>query len=70
MNIEETQTPPFTVSGKEVTLPKSKEELLGEETQKELERHKKNDGQTQRAVDQLKGELQDKIDEECHHKAD
>lgn len=70
MNIEETESPPIAVSGSEVTLPKSKEELLGKETEKALGQQKKNDAQTQRAVEQLKAELQQRIDTECHHKVD
>jgi ElaB/YqjD/DUF883 family membrane-anchored ribosome-binding protein len=66
MNIKETETPPITVSGSEVTLPKSKEELLGKETEKALGEQKKIDSQTRRAVEQLKEELQQRIDEECH----
>lgn len=68
MNNKETETPPITVSGNEVTLPKSKEELLGKVTEKALDQQKRNDSQTRRAVEQLKEELQHKIDEECHHK--
>ncbi|HBK96207.1 MAG TPA: hypothetical protein DD001_02190 [Microcoleaceae bacterium UBA10368] len=68
MNIQ--KKPPITVSGCEVTLPKSKEELLAEETEKALGQQKQNDAQTMRAVEQLKEELQHKIDEECHHKVD
>jgi ElaB/YqjD/DUF883 family membrane-anchored ribosome-binding protein len=67
MNIQE--TPPVTVRGSEVTLPKSKEELLGEITEKALGQQKKIDAQTMRAVEQLKKELQHKIDQECYHKS-
>jgi ParB-like chromosome segregation protein Spo0J len=68
MNIQE--SPPITVSHCEVTLPKSKEELLAEETEKALGHQKQSDAQTMRAVELLKEELQHKIDEECHHKVD
>ena len=64
MNIEESETP--TVRGIEVTLPKSREKLLGEETEKALGQQKQENAQTMRAVEQLKEELQQKIDEECH----
>jgi hypothetical protein len=70
MNSQETETPPITVSGNEVTLPKSKEELLGKVTEKALVQQKQTDAQTRRAVEQLKEELQHRIDEECHHKVD
>lgn len=75
MNIEERdiaeeESPPVTVKGRQVTLPKSREELLGEETEKALGERKKTTDDTQRAVAQLKGELQHKIEEECHHKVD
>ncbi|MEG4986384.1 hypothetical protein QUB08_11520 [Microcoleus sp. BR0-C5] len=66
MNIEEKAT--HTGSENQVTLPKSKETLLGEETEKALGQQKQEDAQTMRAVEQLKEELQQKIDEECHHK--
>lgn len=65
MNIEENAT--HTGSENQVTLPKSKETLLGEETEKALGQQKKENAQTMRAVEQLKEELQQKIDEECHH---
>ncbi|MEG3931695.1 hypothetical protein QUA00_10225 [Microcoleus sp. T2B6] len=65
MNIEENATQ--TGSENQVTLPKSKETLLGEETEKALGQQKKENAQTMRAVEQLKEELQDRIDEECHH---
>ncbi|MEG4344874.1 hypothetical protein QUB70_16485 [Microcoleus sp. A003_D6] len=68
MNIQENATP--TASNIEVTLPKSKETLLGEETEKALCQKKQEDAQTMRAVEQLKEELQQKIDRECHHKLD
>lgn len=68
MNIEENAI--HTVSGSEVTLPKSREKLLGEETEKALGQQKQEKAQTLRAVAQLKEELQQKIDEECHHKLD
>ena len=64
------KNPPITVSRCEVTLPKSKEKLLAEETEKALGQQKQNVAQTMRAVEQLKEELQHKIDEECHHKVD
>jgi hypothetical protein len=74
MNIEERdieeESPPITVKGSKVSLPKSKEELLSEVTEKSLGQQKKNAEETQRAVEQLKGELQHKIEEECHHKVD
>ncbi|MEG3900995.1 MULTISPECIES: hypothetical protein [unclassified Microcoleus] len=66
MNIEEKAT--HTGSENQVTLPKSKETLLGEETEKALGQQKQENAQTMRAVEQLKEELQDRIDEECHHK--
>jgi len=68
MNIEENAI--HTVSGSEVTLPKSREKLLGEETEKALGQQKQEKAQTMRAVEQLKEELQHKIDEECHQKPD
>ncbi|MEO6863596.1 MAG: hypothetical protein ABI180_18975 [Microcoleus sp.] len=68
MNIEENAI--HTVSGNEVTLPKSRETLLGEETEKALGQQKQENAQTMRAVEQLKEELQHKIDEECHNKVD
>ncbi len=68
MSIEEKAT--HTGSATQVTLPKSKETLLGEETEKALCEHKQKDAQTMRAVEQLKEELQHKIDTECHQKVD
>lgn len=68
MNTEEKAT--HTGSENQVTLPKSREILLGEETEKALGQQKKEDAQTMNAVEQLKEELQQKIDEECHHKVD
>lgn len=68
MNIEENAS--HTESSNEVTLPKSREKLLGEETEKALGQKKQQKDQTLRAVEQLKEELQHKIDEECHHKPD
>ena len=68
MNIEEKAT--HTGSENQVTLPKSRETLLGEETEKALGQQKQEDAQTLRAVAQLKEELQHRIDEECHHKVD
>jgi hypothetical protein len=65
MSIEENAT--HTGSENEVTLPKSKETLLGEETEKALGEQKQKDAQTMRAVEQMKDELQDKIDTECHN---
>lgn len=70
MNNEKTESPPITVSGNEVTLPKSKAELLGQVTEKALDHQKQTNAQTRRAVEQLKEELQHRIDEECHHKVD
>jgi len=68
MSIEENATQ--TGSEHQVTLPKSKETLLAEETEKALGEHKQKDAQTMRAVEQMKEELQQKIDTECHHKVD
>jgi len=68
MTIEENAT--HTGSDNEVTLPKSRETLLGEETEKALGEQKHKDDQTMRAVEQLKEELQHKIDTECHNKVD
>ncbi|MEG4807854.1 hypothetical protein QUA82_09520 [Microcoleus sp. F8-D3] len=68
MNIEENATQ--TASENQVTLPKSKQTLLGEETEKALGDLKQKDHQTMQAVEQLKEELQQKIDTECHHKVD
>ena len=68
MSIEENAT--HTGSENQVTLPKSKETLLAEETEKALGDHKQKDAQTMRAVEQMKEELQHKIDTECHHKVD
>ena len=68
MSIEENAT--HTGSENQVTLPKSKETLLAEETEKALGDHKQKDAQTMRAVEQMKEELQQKIDAECHHKVD
>ncbi|MEG5064886.1 hypothetical protein QUB33_14810 [Microcoleus sp. B3-A4] len=68
MNTEENAT--HTGSENQVTLPKSREILLGEETEKALGQQKQEDAQTMRAVEQLKEELQQRIDEECHHKVD
>ncbi|MEG4940954.1 hypothetical protein [Microcoleus sp. F4-D5] len=68
MSIEENAT--HIGSTTQVTLPKSKETLLGEETEKSLGDYKQKDAQTMRAVEQLKEELQHKIDTECHHKVD
>ncbi len=68
MNLEENAIP--TVSDSEVTLPKSREKLLGEVTEKALGQQKQENAQTMRAVEQLKEELQQKIDEECYHKPD
>jgi hypothetical protein len=68
MNIEPNAT--NTVSDTQVTLPKSREKLLGEETEKALGEEKQQKAETMRAVEQLKEELQHKIDKECHHKPD
>lgn len=68
MSIEENAT--HTGSANEVTLPKSRETLLGEVTEKALGQQKQEDAETMRAVEQLKEELEHKIDEECHHKLD
>jgi len=68
MSIEENAT--HTNSENQVTLPKSKETLLAEETEKALGEHKQKDAQTMRAVELMKEELQHKIDTECHHKVD
>ncbi len=68
MNIEPNTT--NTVSDTQVTLPKSRERLLGEVTEKALGQQKQEKAETMRAVEQLKEELQHKIDEECHHKPD
>ena len=68
MSIEENAT--HTGSENQVTLPKSKETLLAEETEKALGEHKQKDAQTMRAVEQMKEELHRKIDTECHHKVD
>jgi hypothetical protein len=68
MSIEENAT--HTGSENQVTLPKSKETLLAEGTEKALGEHKQKDAETMRAVEQMKGELQHKIDTECHHKVD
>lgn len=68
MSIEANAT--HTGSQNQVSLPKSKETLLGEETEKAIGEHKQKDDQTMRAVEQLKAELQQKIDTECHHKVD
>ena len=68
MSIEENAT--RTGSENQVSLPKSKETLLAEETEKALGDHKQKDAETMRAVQQMKDELQHKIDTECHHKVD
>ena len=68
MSIEENAT--RTGSENQVTLPKSKETLLAEETEKALGEHKQKDAQTMRAVELMKEELQHKIDTECHNKVD
>ncbi|MEP6490453.1 hypothetical protein NDI43_22590 [Microcoleus vaginatus GB2-A3] len=68
MNSQENAT--HSGSENQVTLPKSREILLGEETEKALGQQKQEDAQTMRAVEQFKEELQQKIDEECHHKVD
>jgi len=68
MSIEENAT--HTGSENQVTLPKSKEKLLAEETEKALGEQKQRDAETMRAVEQMKEELQQKIDTECHNKVD
>lgn len=68
MNSQENAT--HTGSENQVTLPKSREILLREETEKSLCQQKQENAQTRRAVEQLKEELQHKIDKECHHKVD
>ena len=68
MSIEENAT--HTGSENQVTLPKSKETLLAEQTEKALGEHKQKDAETMRAVEQMKEELQHKIETECHHKVD
>ncbi|MFS8118650.1 MAG: hypothetical protein ACMG55_09185 [Microcoleus sp.] len=68
MNIEPNAT--NSVSDLQVTLPKSRETLLGEETEKALGEEKQQKAETMRAVEQLKAELQQKIDTECHHTPD
>jgi len=68
MSIEENAT--HTGSENQVTLPKSKETLLAEQTEKSLGEHKQKDAETMRAVEQMKGEVQHKIDTEGHHKVD
>ncbi|MEG3894065.1 MULTISPECIES: hypothetical protein [unclassified Microcoleus] len=68
MSIEENATHPG--SENQVTLPKSREKLLGEETEKALGQQKQENAQTMRAVEQLKEELQHKIDTECPQKVD
>jgi hypothetical protein len=68
MSIEENAT--HTGSENQVTLPKSKETLLAEETEKALGDHKQKDAETMRAVELMKGELQQKMDTESHHKVD
>jgi len=68
MSIEENAT--HTGSENQVTLPKSKETLLAEQTEKALGEHKQKDAETMRAVEQMKEEIQHKIDTESHHKVD
>jgi len=68
MNIEPNAT--NRVSDLQVTLPKSRETLLGEETEKALGDEKQQKAETMRAVEQLKEELQQKIDRECHDTPD
>jgi hypothetical protein len=68
MNLEQNAT--VTVSSNKVSLPKSREELLAEQTEKSLGQQKQGNADTMRAVEQLKEEMQHKIDEECHHKID
>ena len=64
MNIEQNTT--VTASSNKVSLPKSREELLAEQTEKSLGQQKQENANTMRAVEQLKEEMQHKIDEECH----
>ncbi len=66
MNIDE-QNATVTASSNKVSLPKSREELLAEQTEKSLGQQKQENADTMRAVEQLKEEMQHKIDEECHH---
>ncbi|TAG95925.1 MAG: hypothetical protein EAZ09_09660 [Oscillatoriales cyanobacterium] len=68
MNLEQNAT--VTVSSNKVSLPKSREELLAEQTEKSLGQQKQGNADTMRAVEQLKEEMQHKIDKECHHKID
>ncbi len=68
MSIEENAT--NTGSENQVSLPKSKETLLAEETEKALGEQKQKDAETMRAVAQMKEELQHKIDTECPNKVD
>jgi hypothetical protein len=68
MNIEQNAT--VTVSSNKVSLPKSREELLAEQTEKSLGQQKQGNADTMRAVEQFKEEMQHKIDKECHHKID
>ncbi len=68
MNLEQNAT--ITVSSNKVSLPKSREELLAEQTEKSLGQQKQGNADTMRAVEQLKEEMQHKIDQECHHKID
>lgn len=68
MNLEQNAT--VTVSSNKVSLPKSREELLAEQTEKSLGHQKQGNADTMRAVEQLKEEMQHKIDKECHHKID
>lgn len=65
MSIEQNQT--VTDSSNKVSLPKSKEELLAEQSEKALGQQKQDNANTMRAVEQLKEEMQHKVDEECHH---
>lgn len=65
MNIDENAT--VTDSSNKVSLPKSKEELLAEQSEKALGQQKQDNANTMRAVEQLKEEMQQKVDEECHH---
>ncbi len=64
MNIEQNVT--VTASSNKVSLPKSREELLAEQTEKSLGQQKQGNADTMRAVEQLKEEMQHKIEEECH----
>ncbi|WP_377476952.1 MAG: hypothetical protein P2A85_00295 [Microcoleus anatoxicus] len=57
----------MTATSNQVSLPKSKQELLAEQSEKALGQQKQDNANTMRAVEQLKEEMQHKVDEECHH---